>query len=173
MTSMSRFAGAVRHAAGSDLPEINAIYNHYVRTSHSTFDLKARTLEGCRAWFAEHDAPIHPVLVAERDGRVVGFASGSRHRPRPAYATSVETSVYVAPEALGRGIGHALYAALLRTFEGHGLHRVVAGIALPNPASVALHLAFGFRPIGRFTEAGLKFGRFWDVEWYERPLGDG
>ena len=113
---------------------------------------------------------MHRVLIAETDGRVVGFASSGPHRPRGGYRTSVETSVYVAPDATGAGIGTALYRVLLEALDRTGLHRAVAGIALPNDASIALHLAFGFRPVGRFTEQGTKFGRFWDVEWYERPM---
>jgi phosphinothricin acetyltransferase len=160
----------IRSAVEADLPAINAIYNHYVRTSHATFDLEERGLDRCRAWFEEHASPIHRVLVAERGGRVVGFASSGRHRDRPAYMPTVETSAYVAPADLGAGVGRELYAALIDALEEHGLHRAVAGIALPNPASVALHRSFGFRLVGRFTEQGLKFGRYWDVEWYERPL---
>jgi phosphinothricin acetyltransferase len=163
----------VRPAAAADLPAVNAIYNHYVRASHATFDLEERTLDACRAWFEAHRSPVHPVLVAERDGRVIGFASAGMHRARAAYASSVETSAYVDAAAIGGGVGRSLYAALFEILDGRELHRAVAGIALPNPASVALHLVFGFRPVGRFTEVGRKFGRYWDVEWYERSLGHG
>jgi phosphinothricin acetyltransferase len=167
---MLRTSVDVRAALQADLPHVNEIYNHYVRTSHATFDVEERTPERCRGWFADHASPTHPVLVAEREGHVVGYAAAGEHRPRPAYASSVETSVYVAPDAVGGGIGRALYAALFDVLPAREVHRAVAGIALPNPASVALHLAFGFGPVGRFTEVGRKFGRYWDVEWYERPL---
>jgi phosphinothricin acetyltransferase len=102
---------------------------------------------------------------------VVGFARSGRYRPRPSYDTTVETSVYVDPASLGRGIGGALYRALFEALEDEDVHRAIAGIALPNDASVALHERFGFRRVAHFSEQGRKFGRYWDVDWYERPVG--
>lgn len=102
------------------------------------------------------------------DGRVAGVASSGRYRPRAAYDTTVETSVYIAPDSVGRGLGSALYGALFDALDGERVHRAVAGIALPNDASVALHRRFGFERVGRFSEEGWKFDRFWDVDWYER-----
>jgi phosphinothricin acetyltransferase len=165
-----RIPPTVRPAVEADLGAIKDIDNHYVRTSHVTFELEEHDLAWRRAWFAERSSAVHRVLVAERDGRVVGFASSGSHRPRGGYRTSAETSVYVAPDATGAGIGTALYRVLLDALDRTGLHRALAGIALPNDASIALHLAFGFRPVGRFTEQGTKLGRFWDVEWFERPM---
>jgi len=161
----------VRPGGHHDLEAINAIYNHYVRTSHATFDIQERTTEWRRAWFEEHSSDRHRVVVGERGGRIVGYACSGAHRTRAAYETSVETSVYVAPDAVGAGVGRALYAALFEGIEGQDVHRALAGIALPNDPSVALHQAFGFRLVGHFTEQGRKFGRYWDVAWYERPLG--
>jgi phosphinothricin acetyltransferase len=153
------------------LAPINDIYNHYVRTSHCTFDLDPTAMEARRRWFDEHADPRHRIFVATVDGGVVGFASSGRHRPRRAYETSVETSVYLAPAWVGRGIGASLYSALLDALEGEDVHRALAGITQPNEASIALHRRFGFYRVARFSEQGRKFGRYWDVDWYERPIG--
>jgi phosphinothricin acetyltransferase len=110
-------------------------------------------------------------VVAVSDGRVIGYACSSRFRHKAAYETSVETSIYLAPESVGRGAGSRLYEELFETLEGDDVHRAYAGIALPNPASVALHERFGFKRVAHYTEQGRKFGRYWDVAWYERPLG--
>ena len=83
----------------------------------------------------------------------------------------METSVYLAPGATGKGTGGTLYAELFKAIEGEDVHRAYAGIALPNPASIALHEKFGFKRVALFTEHGRKFGRYWDVAWYEKPLG--
>ena len=104
-------------------------------------------------------------------GLDVGFASSSRFRPKPAYETSVETSVYLAPDSVGRGAGTRLYEGLFKALEGEDVHRAYAGIALPNPASIGLHERFGFKRVAHFTEQGRKFGRYWDVAWYEKQIG--
>ena len=150
---------------------LTAIYGHYALHTHVTFDGEPPTVDERRAWLRDHRLdPRHVVLVAEHDGAVVGYAASGRHRPRPGYDTTVETAVYAHPDHTGRGVGTALYEELFRALQGQDVHRAVAGIALPNPASVALHERFGFREVGRFTEQGRKFGRWWDVAWYERPL---
>ncbi|MEO3976153.1 GNAT family N-acetyltransferase [Streptomyces sp. CAU 1734] len=104
-------------------------------------------------------------------GSVLGYATSSPLRPKAAYDTSVEVSVYCAPEAAGRGIGSLLYRALFAALEGEDVHRAYAGIAGPNEASARLHAWFGFRPVGTYREVGRKFGRYWDVTWYEKELG--
>lgn len=160
----------IRAAVPGDAWSINQIYDHYVRTSHATFDIETKDLAWRSGWLAEHAGERHPVIVALDAGHVVGYASSSPYRSRPAYEATVETSVYVHHEHTGRAIGAALYSALFEALEREDLHRAVAGIAVPNPASVALHERFGFARVGRFTEQGWKFGRYWDVDWYERPL---
>jgi phosphinothricin acetyltransferase len=160
----------IRPCSVEDLEAVNDLYNHYVRTSHVTFDTEERSLEWRRLWFDERSSGRYRVFVAERDGGVVGFCSSGPFRPKAAYETSVETSVHVAPRAVRTGVGTALYRTLFEALDGQDIHRALAGIAVPNDASVALHLAFGFRLVGRFTEQGRKFGRYWDVAWYERPL---
>jgi phosphinothricin acetyltransferase len=166
-------AGAqVRAASEDDLGAINDIYNHYVRESHVTFDLVPVSLEGRREWFSHYaDKGPHRVFVAVEDGRVVGYATSSEFKSRPGYATSVETSVYVSTDAVGKGTGGRLYETVFHALEGLDVHRAYAGIALPNPASIALHEKFGFKRVALFTEPGRKFDRYWDVAWFEKPLG--
>ena len=161
----------VRPATPEDLQAINDIYNHYVATSHATFDEKPTSLEARREWFAQFAAAgPHRLFVAVEDGRVIGWASSGPVRPRPGYVTSVETTVYLAPEAVGAGTGTRLYEALLGSLAGLDVHRAYAVIAQPNPASVALHEKFGFKRVAHFSEQGRKFGRYWDVDWFELPL---
>ena len=109
-------------------------------------------------------------MAADPDGTLLGYATTSRWRPKAAYDTTVESSVYCRPDVVGRGIGSALYSALFESLAGEDIHRIVAGVSQPNPASVALHLRFGFRQVGVFSNVGRKFGEYWDVAWFERPL---
>jgi phosphinothricin acetyltransferase len=161
----------VRAATVHDLPAINDIYNHYVVTAHYTFDLEPMSSEARSEWFTHYgDAGRYRLFVALTDGRVVGYACSSQLRPKPAYETSVETSIYVAPAAVGRGAGSKLYGELFRSLDGEDLHRAYAGVALPNPQSVMLHERFGFKRVAHFTEQGRKFGQYWDVAWFEKPL---
>ena len=139
--------------------------------SHATFDLQPMTVEARRDWFTRFgDDSRHRLLVAGDGGRVLGYAYSDRVLPRAAYDPSVATSVYLAPDAVGNGLGSALYRALFEALESEDVHRAYAGIALPNDASIALHERFGFRRAGLFGEQGRKFGRYWDVAWYEKPL---
>ena len=159
----------VRNAVAADLPALTAIYNHYIVHTPITFDLKTYDPEQRRAWFDDHaPAGRHRLLVADERGDVVGYATTSRWRPKAAYDTTVESSVYVRHDAVGRGIGRQLYAALFEAIAGEDVHTIVAGVALPNAASIALHERFGFREVGVFREVGLKFGQFWDVAWLQR-----
>jgi phosphinothricin acetyltransferase len=162
----------VRPAEDGDLEPLNEIYNQYVRDSHSTFDRAPLTLDARREWFT-HYGPTgrHRVLVASAGGTVIGYASSSRFRDKAAYETSVETSVYLAPDSIGIGVGTKLYTSLFKQLELEDVHRALAGIGLPNPASVALHERFGFKKVAHFTEVGRKFDRYWDVAWFEKPLG--
>jgi phosphinothricin acetyltransferase len=109
------------------------------------------------------------LLVAEESGSVIGYAGTTRWRPKAAYDTTVEITIYCAAEALGEGIGSRLYSSLFEALKEEDIHRFVAGYTLPNPASAALHERFGFKAVGIFPEVGRKFGRYWDVAWSERP----
>lgn len=162
----------VKPAAEVDLVGLNDVYNRYVAEAHHTFDIEPITMEARLEWFT-HYALTGPyrVMVAVGEGTVVGYASSGRFRPKVGYNTSVETSIYLAPQAVGRGVGSRLYQRLFKDLELEDLHRAYAGIALPNPASIGLHERFGFKRVAHFTEQGRKFGRYWDVAWYEKPLG--
>ena len=97
-------------------------------------------------------------------------ATTSRFRPKAAYDTTVEASVYCSPDCIGQGIGTRLYTELFRSIAGEDINRIVAGVTMPNPASLALHRRFGFTEVGLFSSVGRKFDRYWDVVWLERPL---
>jgi phosphinothricin acetyltransferase len=161
----------VRAAVGRDLQELTDIYNHYVRTSPATFDLEPASLHARREWVSRYaDSGPHRLLVATAGDAIAGYATSGKFRERPGYRTSVETTVYVHPERQARGVGARLYAALFAALASEDVHRAYAAVVLPNPASVALHERFGFAPVGLFREAGRKFGRYWDVQWFERAL---
>jgi phosphinothricin acetyltransferase len=163
---------AIRPATLEDLPALTNIYNYYVVNTAITFDVQPLTVSERRAWFDDHAATgRHRLLVAVgADGRRLGYASTSRWRAKPAYDTTVEASVYCDAEVLGGGCGTALYAALFNAIAGEDVRTIVAGVSLPNPASIRLHERFGFRPVGVFHEVGRKFDKYWDVAWFERPL---
>jgi len=163
---------AVRAATLDDLQALTDIYNHYVVHTAITFDLQTFTAAARRGWFDEHhDNGPHRLLVAtDEHGRCRGYATSSRWRPKPAYNTTVEASVYCHPDAVGQGCGSALYGALFAELQREDVHTVVAGVSLPNPASLSLHEKFGFRPVGVFHAVGRKFEKFWDVAWFERRI---
>ena len=162
---------AIRTASQDDLAQLTEIYNHYVIHTTITFDVDPFTVESRQAWFDTHvNDPRHRLFAAEEGGRVVGYASTSRFRQKAAYDTMVEASVYCSPTAVGRGIGRSLYQMLFESIAGEDINRIVAGVTLPNDSSIALHRRFGFKPVGTFSANGRKFGRYWDVAWFERPL---
>jgi phosphinothricin acetyltransferase len=147
------------------------LYNHYVQHTPATFEITPVRAGDRGDWFEEHSSGgKYRLLVATLpQADLVGWSSSSRFRPRAAYETSVETSVYCRDGFTSRGIGSALYSELFRRVEGEDIERFVAGITLPNPASVRLHRRFGFEPVGTFHRIGRKFGQYWDVQWFERP----
>lgn len=158
----------VRHAAQHDLPALTEIYNHYVVHTSATFDIEPFDAASRQGWLDQYaDSGPHRLLVAVQHGDVVGYASSSRFRAKPAYDTSIEVTVYLTPRATGGGIGAALYERLFTELRDEPLHRAYAVIALPNPASVALHRKFGFSEVGTLTQAGRKFDKWWDVLYME------
>jgi phosphinothricin acetyltransferase len=162
----------VRDATPADLPAVAAIYTHYVLRTTTTFNTQVRTP---RQWTDVFEQEIatgrYQLLVAERDGAVVGYVQTQAFRPKPAYARSVELSIYVAPDEVGGGVGGALYGEVLRRLEAdERFHRAYSIVALPNEASVAFHERWGFVHRGTLSEAGFKFGRYLDVAYYERSL---
>jgi L-amino acid N-acyltransferase YncA len=159
----------VRAATPDDLSGAAAIYDDQVRTGISTFDLEPPSV----AYWQHHldsSEPGDHFLVAERDGDVVGFAYSSSYRPRPGYRHTRETSVYLAEQARGQGLGRRLYDDLLAALAADGIHVALALIALPNAPSVALHEACGFEHLGTMREVGRKFDRWLDTTWYQRIL---
>jgi phosphinothricin acetyltransferase len=171
--SSERTEVQVRPGVEEDLDALTDIYNHYVRETPITFDTAAFTSEERRPWLLSHpeDGP-HRLMVATdvNSQTILGYATSSAFRPKPAYATSVEVTIYLAPDAGGHGIGTLLYKSLFEALAKEDLHRAYAGIAQPNEASVRLHERFGFRHVGTYREVGRKFGRYWDVAWYEKEL---
>ena len=159
----------IRLAERRDAAGIRAIYNHYVTESTALFDMVPRTLDEQVQWLDEH-AGGHPAVVAEVDGEIVGFGSLSVFRPRPAYATTVEDSVYLLDGQQGRGIGRRLLEELLRLAAAHGFHAVIARITGANDASIGLHAACGFEIVGTEREVGRKFGQWLDVVEMQRML---
>ncbi len=161
----------IRPAVRDDLPRLTEIYNYYVINTPITFDIEPVTVESRVSWFNEHTGTKrHRLFVAEDAGLIVGWAGTGPFRDRAAYDTSVETTVYCARETTGGGIGAAMYRVLIDALKDEDINRVLAGITLPNDASVGLHRRFGFTEVGVFTECGRKFGKYWDVVWMERPL---
>jgi phosphinothricin acetyltransferase len=134
-----------------------------------SFELEPPTGEDMAQRIAKYGAS-HAWLVAEAEGRVAGYAYGSPHRERAAYASSCDVAVYVDPAHARQGIGRALYAALFPVLAKQGSHAAFAGIALPNDASVGLHEAMGFTPVGIYREVGWKLGGWRDVGWWQRLL---
>jgi phosphinothricin acetyltransferase len=159
----------IRTAGPGDLERITAIYNHYVLNTPVTFDVESYTVDRRQAWFGQFGVTgRHQLLVAVEKGVVMGYAGTTKFRPKAAYETTVETTIYCAPEMLGHGLGKRLYAELFELLKAEDIHRFVAGYALPNPATEALHRRFGFKVVGIFSENGRKFGKYWDVCWTER-----
>jgi phosphinothricin acetyltransferase len=162
----------VRRGGRADLPALTALYNHYIEHTPITFDLVPYTPEARAEWFAPFaERGRYQIFVAEREGRVIGYACSLRFRPKAAYDPSVETSVYLAPDEVGRGLGRRLMERLLDALDGEDVHRLYAGITLPNPASLALHRALGYRDIAVMSEVGRKHERYWDVAWLEKKVG--
>ena len=161
---------AIRPAEPRDLPRLVEIYNHYIATTHFTFDTEPYTVETRTPWLRQFDGGRHRCFVLVESGRVEGYASSAALKPKAAYGTSVEVSVYLAPGLTGRGRGRALYERLFAALAGEDLHRAYALIALPNEPSLALHRGFGFEPAAHLHEVGRKFGRYWDVVYLEKAL---
>lgn len=161
----------IRIANDGDLSALTELYNYYVCNSAISFDLFPFSLEQRREWFKQYlPEGRYRLLVAQQESQIVGYVTSSPFRVKAAYETSVETSIYLHPESIGRGIGKKLYLALFDSLQKEDVHRAYAGITLPNAASIALHRKLGYRAIGIYEEVGRKFGRYWDVEWYEKKL---
>lgn len=160
--------------AEADLPGIVEIYNDTAAHSTANFDTAPVSVDARRAWFGQF-APVGPyrLVVARRAGQVLGYASSQRYRDHPAFAETVEISVALDPGCRGQGLGTALYRELLGALAGEPVHVVLAGIALPNEASVALHRKFGFTEAGTFREYAVKDGQYISSVWMQRRQPSG
>ncbi len=161
----------VREAIRDDLPALTELYNYYIKNTAITFDLNPYSVQDREEWFQHYNHnPRHRLLVAEKNGELVGYSSSSPFRPKDAYLTSIETTVYLTPDQKTKGIGALLYRSLFEAIEGADIHKAYGLITAPNDASFALHKKFGFVRVGKFTEVGRKFGQYHDVELWEKTL---
>ena len=158
-------AVVVRTASPMDADEICSIYNYYVEHTSVSFEERAVRSEEM-AERIKHITASFPWLVCSEEGRMAGFAFAHLWKARSAYGKTLESSVYIRPDAFRRGLGSRLYSELLPPLKSQGCHAVIACIALPNAASVALHEKFGFRKVSHFREVGTKFGKWIDIgDW--------
>ena len=153
----------LRPFAWSDIPAITAIYRHYVDNTAITFDTEAPGEPAMAEKFGNIVRLGHPLIVAEEDGKVLGYAYASTYRPRPAYRFTCEDSIYLDPVATGRGVGKALLTELITEARGYGFRQMIAVITADTANSIAIHEKFGFRHVGRYEAVGFKFDRWLDI----------
>ncbi|HYD75088.1 GNAT family N-acetyltransferase [Ramlibacter sp.] len=164
----------IRPATADDLPAIAAIYAHHVRFGTGTFETTPPTNDEMAARHADVRAKGLPWLVAEQDGQVRGYAYCQWFKPRPAYRFSAEDSIYLHPDAAGQGLGRQLLAALADQAEAAGVRKLIAVIGdSANAASIGVHRALGFTPVGTIAACGWKFDRWLDIVLMEKVLGAG
>jgi L-amino acid N-acyltransferase YncA len=156
----------IRIANVSDAAQLCEIYNHYVLNTNVTFEEQAVTMEEMASRVQETLSSL-PWLVVEDDSQVLGFSYASKWKGRCAYRYSAEATVYLRPDATGKGLGTQLYLELLKELKDRSLHTVMGGIALPNDASVALHEKLGFSKVAQFRQVGHKFGNWIDVGYWQ------
>jgi phosphinothricin acetyltransferase len=159
----------IRIATPDDAGQVLDIYAPFCIATAISFETEAPSLEEIKRRITS-TLEFFPWLVAEGRGRVLGYAYGGRHRERAAYRWSADVSVYVREDARGKGLGRALYTSLFAILRLQGIHNILGGITLPNPASVALHEAMGLRPIGLYPRIGYKCGQWHDVGWWQLSL---
>jgi L-amino acid N-acyltransferase len=159
-----------RPVEAGDAEAIRSIYNVEVLESTVTFDMVERSLEDQIAWITDHSGSYPAIVAVDPSTSVVGFASLTAYRPRPAYATTVENSVYVHRDHRGAGVARLLMESLLTAAADHGFHSVIARIVGGHTASIALHKRTGFTEIGREVEVGRKFGKWLDVVLMQKML---
>lgn len=159
----------IRAATSADAQQVCEIYNHYIANTVITFEEEAVSPEVMAARIESY-TKIYPWLVCEVDGEILGYAYATRWRERAAYRHSVEVTVYVKNSAARHSYGKALYKKLLALLEDMGCHLVLAGIALPNEASIGLHESFGFTKTAHFSEVGFKFGQWVDVGYWQKKI---
>jgi phosphinothricin acetyltransferase len=147
------------------------LYNFYIRNTPATFDIKEHRLEDRISWFQQFkQGTRYQYLIAVDGQKVAGIVFTVKFRDKMAYETSVETGIYCSPDFAGKGLGQKLYDALFERLAGHDINRIYASITLPNERSIKLHERNGFKRIGVLTGVGRKFGKFWDVSYYEKDF---
>ena len=159
----------LREVLPDDVGAICGIYNHYVEKTCITFDETPMSLEQMRAK-VEQISAAYPWVVYVESGRLQGYAYAAPWKPRGAFRYTVEASVYLRVDATGRGLGEQLYQSLLDRLRTSGMHLVIAGISLPNEASIRLHRKLGFQEAGRWLQAGYKFDRWVDLSYWQLLL---
>lgn len=158
----------IRTAEEKDMPALLDIYNYEVEQGLATFDLNPKTMDERMEWFLEHNTGNHPLIIAEVDGKAVGYASLSSYRPKEAYAATVELSLYIDKDYRRRGIAGELASAILKIAkERDDIHTVISVITGGNDASLRLHEKLGFVHCGTMREVGVKFGKLLDIENYQ------
>ena len=160
----------IRDAVHDDLPAILEIHNDAIRTTTAIWDEHEVDLADRREWFDARQSAGLPVLVAELDGGVIGFATYGPWRPKTGYRFTVENSVYVHPDHRGRGAANLLMPVLIERARSGDVHAIVAGIEAANAGSIALHEKFGFRQVALLPEVGFKFGRWLDLAYLQLSL---
>ena len=161
----------IRPGIFSDLPRLTEIYNHYILNTNIAFDTEEMTVDDYRPWFDKYsETGPYRLMVAELDGKVVGSAGSRQYRDHPAFVETVEFGIYLNSSAHGKGIGKKLYSALFEALKEEQIHLVVAGVALPNPASVALHKSMGFTEVGVFDQYAQKHGQYISSMWLQKRV---
>lgn len=159
----------IREAHFRDLPTLVQIYNDAILHTTATFDLEPKTIEERKSWFFRH-SPSYPLYVAEVEENVVGYCGILPYSEKAAYAKTVELSIYLHPQAQGKGIGTRLLQVMIEKARSLGYHTILSGITDGNEASIKLHERFGFKKVSHFKEVGYKFGRWLDVCFYQLML---
>jgi L-amino acid N-acyltransferase YncA len=159
----------IRKATQNDLDIINKIYNHYVINSTCTYQTEPESLAERKVWFAHHNDD-YPVMVAENERSVIGWGSLSRYRNRAAYKPTVENSIYISHENIGKGIGTLLLSELIRHARDRDFHSIIAQISGDQDASIGLHEKLGFAKVAHLKEVGFKFNTWLDVVFYQLLL---
>ncbi|ELB2909262.1 N-acetyltransferase [Vibrio alginolyticus] len=161
----------IRAGKLADVVAITNIFNFYIEHTNARFEESAFTLENRQNWFSQFSSNSkHQLYVAIENGELLGFACSQPYRDIAAFEDTVEVTVYLASYAQGKGLGSKLYSQLFSSIVGHGVHRVLSGVALPNEASIALHKRFGFREVGVFNEYAKKNGQYISSVWLEKAL---
>jgi phosphinothricin acetyltransferase len=160
----------IRPATYEDTQSITHIYNHYVENTTVTFEEQVVKRSDMQTRITAITNLGLPWLVYEKASKVIGYAYASQWNTRSAYRNTIEVTIYLSPHCVGKGLGTALYQALFTQLKDDGYHTAIAGITLPNPASINLHEKLGLRKVGHFKQVGYKFGRWLDVGYWQSNL---